>query len=54
MVTGAKVRATTRRALPLQGVMPAQAGIHGGKKHRSYMELAWVPAFAGTTLRFCL
>ena len=34
--------------------MPAQAGIHGGKKHRSYMELAWVPAFAGTTLRFCL
>jgi hypothetical protein len=40
--------------LPLQGVMPAQAGIHGSKKHRSYMELAWVPAFAGTTLRFCL
>ena len=33
-------------------VMPAQAGIHGSKKHWSCMGLAWVPAFAGTTPRF--
>ena len=51
-VTGAKVRASTRRTLPMQGVMPAKAGIHGSKKHWSSMELAWVPAFAGTTPRF--
>jgi len=52
-VTGAKIRANTRRTLPVQGVMPAPAGIHGGNKHWSCMELAWVPAFAGTALRFC-
>ena len=29
----------------------SQAGIYVGKIRRSYMCLAWVPAFAGTTLR---
>ena len=33
------------------GVTPAQAGIHAGQKHRSHIHLAWIPAFAGTTLR---
>ena len=33
------------------GVIPAQAGIHVRKKYRSHICLAWVPAFAGTTLR---
>ena len=34
-----------------QTVIPAKAGIYGSKKRRSCRYLAWVPAFAGTTLR---
>src|SRR5208283_2000436 len=34
-----------------QTVIPAKAGIHGSKKRRPCKCLAWVPAFAGTTVR---
>ncbi len=37
-----------------RSVIPAQAGIHDSQKHRPYMYLAWVPAFAGTTLRLVM
>ena len=35
-----------------RSVIPAKAGIHGGKKHRMSKSLPWVPAFARTTLRW--